>query len=95
MGLGLAPMLGPIELSQQNQAKSFIDVVVCRGSDALYGWLFESLQAIGLKLGVVALCALPVAAEWLALSTALGRGQERRAGALGSFVNQRDAQGKE
>ena len=65
--------------AEKYKAKSFIDVVVFRGSDALYGWLFESLQAIGLKLGIVALCALPVAAGWLALSTALGRDQERRA----------------
>jgi AAA family ATP:ADP antiporter len=64
---------------EKYKAKNFIDVVVYRGSDALSGWVFESLQAIGVKLGVVALCALPVAAAWLALSTALGRGQERRA----------------
>ena len=70
-----------VERGEKYKAKNFIDVVVLRGSDALYGWLFDSLQAIGLKLGVVALCALPVAAAWLALSTALGRGQERREGA--------------
>ena len=64
---------------EKYKAKSFIDVVVFRGADALYGWIFESLQTIGLKLGVVAICALPIAAGWLALSTALGRGQERRA----------------
>ena len=68
-----------VERGEKYKAKNFIDVVVFRGSDALYGWVFDSLQAIGLKLGVVALCALPVAAAWLALSTALGRGQERRA----------------
>jgi AAA family ATP:ADP antiporter len=64
---------------EKYNAKSFIDVVVYRGSDALFGWLFESLQAIGMKLGAVALCALPVAAAWLALSSALGRMHERRA----------------
>jgi len=68
-----------VDRDEKYKAKNFIDVVVYRGSDALSGWVFESLQAIGLKLGVVALCALPVAAAWLALSTALGRGQERRA----------------
>jgi AAA family ATP:ADP antiporter len=54
-------------------------VVIYRGSDALYGWVFDSLQALGLKLGAIALCALPVVAAWLVLSTALGRIQERRA----------------
>jgi AAA family ATP:ADP antiporter len=68
-----------VERGEKYKAKNFIDVVVYRGSDALYGWVFESLQAIGVKLGVIALCALPVAAGWLALSTALGRGEERRA----------------
>ena len=68
-----------VDRDQKYKAKNFIDVVVYRGSDALSGWVYESLQAIGLKLSVVALCALPVAAAWLALSTALGRGQERRA----------------
>jgi AAA family ATP:ADP antiporter len=56
-----------------------IDVVVYRGSDALYGWVYDSLQALGLKLGAIALCALPVAALWVALSITLGRAQQRLA----------------
>jgi ATP:ADP antiporter, AAA family len=62
---------------EKYKAKNLIDVVIYRGSDALYGWVYDSLQALGLKLGAVALCALPVAAGWLVLSTALGRTQER------------------
>ncbi|HVY57227.1 MAG TPA: MFS transporter [Xanthobacteraceae bacterium] len=65
---------------EKYKAKNLIDVVVYRGSDALYGWVYDSLQALGLKLGGIALCALPVVAGWLVLSTALGRVQERRAG---------------
>ena len=64
---------------EKYKAKNLIDVVIYRGSDALYGWVFDSLQALGLKLGAIALCALPVAAGWLVLSIALGRTQERRA----------------
>ena len=30
-------------------------MVIYRGSDALYGWVFDSLQALGLKLGAIAL----------------------------------------
>jgi AAA family ATP:ADP antiporter len=48
----------------------------------MYGWVFDSLQAIGLKLGAIALCALPVAAGWWVLSIGLGRGQEKRARAM-------------
>jgi ATP:ADP antiporter, AAA family len=65
--------------AEKYTAKNLIDVVIYRGSDALSGWAFDSLQAIGVKLGAVALCALPVAAVWLALSAALGRMHERAA----------------
>jgi AAA family ATP:ADP antiporter len=64
---------------EKYKAKNLIDVVIYRGSDALYGWVYDSLQALGLKLGAIALFALPVAAGWLVLSTALGRTQERLA----------------
>ena len=65
--------------AEKYKAKNLIDVVIYRGSDALYGWMYDSLQALGLKLGAIALCALPVVAGWLILSTALGRTQERLA----------------
>jgi AAA family ATP:ADP antiporter len=69
---------------EKYKAKNLIDVVIYRGSDALYGWVFDSLQALGLKLGAIALVAWPVAVGWLVLSVALGRAQERRAAALDS-----------
>ena len=53
---------------EKYKAKNLIDVVIYRGSDALYGWVFDSLQALGLKLGAIALVAWPLAALWLALS---------------------------
>jgi len=67
---------------EKYKAKNLIDVVVYRGSDALYGWVFDSLQVLGLKLGGIALVALPVAAGWLILSVLLGRVQEYRAALL-------------
>jgi AAA family ATP:ADP antiporter len=68
-----------VDREEKYKAKNVIDVVVYRGSDALYGWLFDALQAIGLKLGAVALFALPVAAGWMILSGLLGRAHEQRA----------------
>ena len=68
-----------VDRESKYKAKNLIDVVIYRGSDALYGWVFDVMQAIGLKLGAIALVALPVAAVWMALSAALGRTQERRA----------------
>jgi AAA family ATP:ADP antiporter len=73
---------------EKYKAKNLIDVVVYRGSDALYGWMFDSLQALGLKLGAIALFALPVTAAWLALSLSLGRMQERRAGEVTELTAQ-------
>jgi ATP:ADP antiporter, AAA family len=75
-----------VEREEKYKAKNLIDVVIYRGSDALYGWVFDSLQALGLKLGAIALCALPVVAGWAVLSAALGRTQERRAARLGAAV---------
>lgn len=68
-----------VDREEKYKAKNLIDVVVYRGSDALYGWVFHTFQALGLKLGAIALAALPVAAVWLVLSAVLGRTQERRA----------------
>jgi AAA family ATP:ADP antiporter len=73
---------------EKYKAKNLIDVVIYRGSDALYGWVFDSLQALGLKLGAIALVALPVAAGWLVLSAALGRAQEHRAALTDDTVTQ-------
>jgi len=70
---------------EKYKAKNLIDVVIYRGSDALYGWVFDSLQLLGLKFAGIALSALPVAAAWLVLSAALGRTQERRAAVQGSI----------
>src|SRR5947208_11871864 len=36
---------------EKYKAKNLIDVVVYRGSDALYGWVFDILQSVGLKIG--------------------------------------------
>lgn len=70
-----------VNREEKYKAKNLIDVVVYRGSDALYGWVYDALQGLGLKLGGIALCAIPVAAAWLWLSAALGRAEQRRAAA--------------
>jgi AAA family ATP:ADP antiporter len=67
-----------LDRSEKYKAKNLIDVVVYRGSDALYAWVYEALGALGLKLGAIALVAWPVVAGWLVLSVVLGRAQERR-----------------
>jgi len=64
---------------EKYKAKNVIDVVVFRGSDALGGWLFAALRALGMELRSISLAAIPLAAAWLALALALGRAQQRRA----------------
>jgi len=67
-----------VSREEKYKAKNLVDVVVYRGSDALSGWIFDTMQALGLKLGAIALCSLPVVVGWLVLSMGLGRAQERR-----------------
>ena len=71
-----------ISREEKYKAKNLIDVVIYRGSDALSGWVFDTLQALGLKLSAIALFVLPITVGWFVLSAALGRAQERRAMAL-------------
>jgi ATP:ADP antiporter, AAA family len=78
---------------EKYKAKNLIDVVVYRGSDSLYGWVFDGLQAVGMKLGAIALVAAPVAAVWFILSAILGRAQERRAASVEAKAGQGAAQG--
>lgn len=70
------------------KAKNLIDVVVWRGSDALYASVYDGLQVLGLKIGAIAAAALPIAVGWLLLSLRLGRTQERLAVELGSIAAQ-------
>jgi ATP:ADP antiporter, AAA family len=72
-----------VSREEKYKAKNLVDVVIYRGSDALSGWIFDSLQALGLKLGAIALVSLPVVAAWSVLSIALGRTQEKRSGQPG------------
>lgn len=59
------------------KAKNFLDTVVYRGGDALSGWSFAGLQALGLGLTGIAWIGVPVAALWTALALRLGARHER------------------
>ena len=63
------------------KGKNVIDVVVLRGSDALYGWVFAVMRGAGLGLTAVSSIAAPAALLWFGLAVALGRAQAKRAGA--------------
>jgi AAA family ATP:ADP antiporter len=64
-----------VEREAKYKAKNFIDTVVYRSGDAVGGWAFAGLKALGLGLAGIAWVAVPLAALWIALSVALGRRQ--------------------
>lgn len=64
---------------EKYKAKNFIDTVVYRGGDAVAGWFFAGLRALGLSLSSIALIAVPLAGVWAWVSYRLGREQQRRA----------------
>lgn len=62
------------------KAKSFIDTVVYRGGDAVSGWAFAGLTALGLGVAGTAAVALPLTVAWILVALYLGRRQEARRG---------------
>jgi ATP:ADP antiporter, AAA family len=70
------------EREEKYKAKYLIDGVVFRGGDALSGWLFNALRALGLELAAISLVAIPIAVVWAAVALALGRAHERKTSPL-------------
>jgi AAA family ATP:ADP antiporter len=70
---------------EKYKAKNVIDIVVFRGADAVFGWLFAALRGAGLQLPWISLATVPVMLVWLILALGLGRTQERRARSLPSL----------
>jgi ATP:ADP antiporter, AAA family len=81
--LGRQILFTPVPREDKYKAKNVIDVVVVRGSDALYGWVFGLLRDLGLALAAISAVAIPVALGWVGLALALGHGEARRAAAAG------------
>ncbi|MBI3069528.1 MAG: MFS transporter, partial [Betaproteobacteria bacterium] len=67
-----------LDREEKYKAKNVIDTVVFRGADAVSGWLFATMRAVGWELSAISSATVPVAAAWLLLALALGRTQERR-----------------
>lgn len=67
---------------QKYKSKNFIDTVVYRGGDAIAGWVYTGLGAIGLGTSGVSLVAVPLAVIWLVIGYRLGIAQQDQAQAL-------------
>ena len=63
----------PLDRSEKYKAKNLIDTAVYRIGDQIGAWSHALLMALGLGIGGIALCAVPLSALWLALSLWLGR----------------------
>ena len=61
---------------EKYKAKNFIDTVVYRGGDAVSGWAYAGLRALGLGLGAIAFIAVPLALVWAWVAFKIGRRQE-------------------
>lgn len=81
--LGRQILFTPVAREDKYKTKNVIDVVVFRGSDALYGWVFGALRDLGLALAAISAIAIPVSLGWAGLAVALGRGEARRAAVSG------------
>jgi AAA family ATP:ADP antiporter len=64
---------------EKYKAKNFIDTVVYRGGDAIAGWVYAGLSALGLGITGISLVAVPLAAAWAAIGYLLGIWQGDRA----------------
>lgn len=71
-----------VNREEKYKSKNFIDTVVYRGGDAVSGWLFAGLMALGLGLQAIAMVAVPVAVLWAAVAVYLGRAQQGRSARL-------------
>jgi AAA family ATP:ADP antiporter len=61
---------------EKYKAKNVIDTVINRGGDAVTGWAFAGLMALGLGVRGIALVAIPLCAAWIAVAIYLGRREE-------------------
>lgn len=82
-GPALQMLFTVVTREEKYKAKNFIDTVVYRGGDAVSGWAFAGLTALGLGLTGVAVVAVALSAVWVAMALYLGRRQEALRGRSG------------
>ncbi len=70
---GREMLFGVLPRVDKYKSKNFVDTVVYRGGDAVSGWIYAGMGALGLGLGGIAWAAIPVALVWLLTGVYLGR----------------------
>jgi AAA family ATP:ADP antiporter len=61
-----------VSQEERYKAKSFIDTVIYRGGDAVSGWAYAGLQALGLSIAAISFVAIPLCGLWAVLGYFLG-----------------------
>ena len=69
-----------VDREAKYKAKNFIDTAVYRGGDAVAGWAYTGLGALGLGLSGIAWIGVPLALLWVFVSLKLGGAYKRLAG---------------
>ncbi len=67
-----------LPVADKYKSKNFIDTVVYRGGDAVSGWAYAGLTALGLTVAGIAWVAVPVAVIWLFSGWRLGKARDRQ-----------------
>lgn len=62
-----------VSAEDKYKAKNLIDTFVYRGGDQIGAWSYAGLQALGMSVATISLCAAPLSAVWLAVGLWLGR----------------------
>lgn len=69
---GREMLYGVLSRTDKYKSKNFIDTVVYRGGDAVSGWVYAGMAALGLGMGGIAWAAIPMALLWLLVALFLG-----------------------
>lgn len=69
---GREMLFGVLPRVDKYKSKNFIDTVVYRGGDAVSGWVYAAMSALGLGLAGIAWAAIPIALVWLLTGIFLG-----------------------
>ncbi|MGA8258660.1 MAG: MFS transporter [Arenicellales bacterium] len=70
---GREMLYGVLPRMDKYKSKNFIDTVVYRAGDAVSGWVYAGLAALGLGMAGIAWTAIPLAVAWLLVGLFLGR----------------------
>lgn len=69
---GREMLFGVLPRVDKYKSKNFIDTVVYRGGDAVSGWVYAGMSALGLGLAGIAWAAIPIALVWMLTGIFLG-----------------------